>query len=75
MTTPQNQRGERRGLTAIFAIPGAIAAISLFGLISALTGDGVRDILSWIGLWIPALVALWAWWRREKEVKIYKGKK
>lgn len=71
MSAPPKQRGERRSLSAIFAIPAAIAAISLFGLVSALTGDGVRNILSWIGLGVPVLVALWAWRRRDKIVKIY----
>ena len=73
MSIPQQKRGGRRGLTTIFAIPAIIAVISIVGLVSALTGDGARNILSWIGLGIPVLVALWAWWRREKTVKIYKG--
>lgn len=65
----QNQRAAKRSLTAIFAIPAAIAAFSLFGLISALTGDGLRDILSWLGLGIPVVIASWAWWRREKNIQ------
>jgi hypothetical protein len=43
-----------------FALPVAIALLSLLGLILALTGDGWRDLLSWAGLSAPALAVLWA---------------
>lgn len=42
-----------RPVWRIFAIPAVIAALSLVGLVSALTGDGLRDIISWIGLAAP----------------------
>jgi hypothetical protein len=51
----------RRSLAAVFAVPAVIAVFSVFGLIAALTGDGMRDVLSWIALGAPVLVALWAW--------------
>ncbi|WP_414901754.1 hypothetical protein ACMT1E_01365 [Sphingomonas flavalba] len=45
---------------AIFAAPVVIAAVSLFGLVAALTGDGLRDMASWIGLAVPVAVIAWA---------------
>jgi len=47
-------------LRAIFAAPAAIAVLSLVGLVSALTGDGLRDTLSWAALAVPLAVVLWA---------------
>ena len=47
-------------LRAIFAIPLAIAAISVAGLIVALTGDGLRDAASWVALGVPLLAVGWA---------------
>ena len=47
-------------LGAIFAAPLAICVLSSVGLVSALTGDGWRDLLSWIGLGGPVLVVAWA---------------
>lgn len=45
---------------AIFAIPFAIAALSLIGLVSALTGDDLRDAISWIALAVPVIAVAWA---------------
>ncbi len=36
-----------------------IAAITLYGLLSALLGDGIWDALSWIALAIPLAVIVW----------------
>ncbi|KQW86522.1 hypothetical protein [Brevundimonas sp. Root1279] len=47
-------------LWAIFAIPGVIAALSLFGLIAALLGDGVWDWMGWLGLLAPVAATVWA---------------
>jgi hypothetical protein len=47
-------------LRVIFALPLAIAALSLVGLVAALTGDGWRDVLSWAGLAAPILTVCWA---------------
>jgi hypothetical protein len=47
---------ERRALLTkfqIFRTPLAIAAITVFGLLSALLGDGVWDAVSWIALAAP----------------------
>ena len=43
-----------------FAIPALIAAASLIGLVAALTGDGWRDALAWIGLLVPVFAISWA---------------
>ena len=47
-------------LRAIFALPVIIAILGAVGLVSALTGDGWRDIVSWIGLVVPVLATAWA---------------
>ena len=49
-----------RSLSRIFAAPIALALLSIIGLVSALTGDGLRDALSWAGLAAPVIVTLWA---------------
>ena len=55
------------GLAAIFAIPGAIAAVALFGLIAALIGDGVWDMAGWLGLAAPVAAIVWAFrYRRHR---------
>lgn len=41
-------------------LPILIALASLIGLVSALTGDGWRDVLSWVGLGVPLAATLWA---------------
>jgi hypothetical protein len=51
-------------LRQVFAIPLAIALISLAGLISALIGDGPLDVTSWLALGLPIVIALWACLRR-----------
>ncbi|HEX8586432.1 hypothetical protein [Pseudomonas sp.] len=37
-----------------FAKPGWIALLTVIGLFAALLGDGAWDVLSWIGMAIPA---------------------
>jgi hypothetical protein len=50
-------RRPRRGALRTFAIPAAIAALTLTGLIAGLLGDGVWDVIAWAGLAVP-LVAM-----------------
>lgn len=50
----------RRSNRAIFAVPLLIAVLSLIGLVSALTGDGLRDVVSWLALGVPVAVVGWA---------------
>ncbi|HKP27741.1 MAG TPA: hypothetical protein VJV39_27975 [Dongiaceae bacterium] len=58
-----SRRG-RLGLRQVFAAPLAIAVLSTVGLISALVGDDIWDVLSWLALAIPLAVILYYWLRR-----------
>lgn len=51
---------KRGSLRAIFALPLALALVSIVGLVVALTGDGLRDVAAWAALAIPVLVVGWA---------------
>jgi hypothetical protein len=51
-------------LRHIFAVPALLALLSLVGLIAALTGDGWRDLASWVALGIPVAVIGWAYRNR-----------
>ena len=42
----------------VFGTPVVIALLSAAGLFAALLGDGIWDGLSWIGLGVPAFLAL-----------------
>lgn len=59
-------RRTRLSLRQVFAAPLAIAALSGIGLVSALLGDDVWDVLSWLGLAVPICVILWYWLRRSR---------
>jgi hypothetical protein len=52
----------------IFRWPLLVALLSLFGLISALIGDEVYDLLSWLSLGVPLLLlgVVWLRLRRSK---------
>lgn len=47
-------------LRSIFAWPAAIFLLGIVGLVSALTGDGWRDGLSWLALAAPVTALAWA---------------
>lgn len=49
----------KRPLSRIFAIPFAIGVVSAIGLVAALVGDDMWDTIGWLGLGIPAGVAIW----------------
>lgn len=53
----------RRGLWMIFRWPLVLALLSLFGLLSALIGDEVYDLLSWLTLGVPLLLVGVVWIR------------
>lgn len=53
-------RGKKQGLWAIFAVPLILAVLSSVALVAALTGDGWRDVISWIGLAAPFLAVGWS---------------
>lgn len=48
------------GLKAIFAVPLIVAALSLFGLVAALIGNGVWDGIGWLTLGVSVGVLGWA---------------
>jgi hypothetical protein len=45
---------------AILAVPLALGAISLIGLVVGLLGDGLLDLASWLALGVPAAAIIWA---------------
>ncbi len=51
----------RRGLWMIFRWPLLLALLGLFGLLSALLGDGLYDLLSWLALGTPLVLVGWVW--------------
>lgn len=53
-----------RSLPQIFAIPAAVAAASVVGLVAALVGDGAWDVLSWLTLGLAVVLAAWFSLRR-----------
>lgn len=54
----------RSRLGAIFLAPAVLALVSLAGLVSALVGDELWDIASWLALAVPIAVAGWYVLRR-----------
>jgi len=47
-------------LRTIFAWPLAFFLLGIVGLVSALTGDGWRDGVSWLALAAPVAAVVWA---------------
>jgi hypothetical protein len=45
---------------AVLAVPLALGAISLVGLVVGLLGDGLLDIASWLALGVPVAAIIWA---------------
>ncbi|MCF2493079.1 MULTISPECIES: hypothetical protein [Dyadobacter] len=43
----------------VWGLPIIIGILSAIGLLSALTGDGFYDLLSWLTLGIPVVLAVW----------------
>ena len=62
-------RARRESLGDIFLVPAIIAAVSCAGLISALVGDDLWDVLSWVTLSVPVAVAIWYAFRRRRSAK------
>ena len=63
-------RARRQSLGDIFLIPAIIAVVSCAGLISALVGDDIWDVLSWLTLSVPVAVGVWYAFRRRKAAKL-----
>lgn len=59
-------RNPRKTLGQVFAWPMLLLILSLTGLILGLTGDGGRDIVSWLFLLIPVALATRFWLRRSR---------
>ena len=52
-----------QSLSTIYRIPLMIAVLSAVGLTSALLGDGMWDVLSWLALAVPVALAAMHWRR------------
>jgi hypothetical protein len=49
----------RVGFVRVFGVPLLLALVSAIGLLSALLGDDLWDVLSWVALATPVAVILW----------------
>lgn len=45
-------------------MPIFLAVLTAVGLLAGLSGDGLADVLSWLGLAVPAAICVWALWFR-----------
>ena len=54
----------RKNLWQIFRAPLLLALLSIIGLVAALIGDGLLDLVSWLTLGSTLLVIAWYWSRR-----------
>ncbi|MDO8289509.1 MAG: hypothetical protein Q7T44_09860 [Parvibaculum sp.] len=54
----------RLSLSEIFLVPLILFIATGVGLVTALLGAGLWDIISWVGLLAPVAVIVWAWNRR-----------
>lgn len=63
MSTPERKHNSLR---QIFAIPALLAVLAGSGLFAALLGNGGWDVLSWVGLGIPVLIAVPPLFRRQR---------
>ena len=52
-----------RTLWQVFRAPLLLALLSVVGLVAALVGDGLLDLLSWLTLGSTLLVIAWYWSR------------
>ncbi len=52
----------------VYGFPIAISAITIYGLLSALLGDGIWDKLSWVALAIPLAVIVREYVRGEQPI-------
>ncbi|MGF7150596.1 hypothetical protein FHS96_004254 [Sphingomonas zeicaulis] len=60
MSAPNAKRRDGR-LGKVFAMPLLLCLVSLAALVVGLLDDGLFDLLCWLGLGAPVVVALWAW--------------
>lgn len=55
-----SKSGHHNTLWQVFRAPAAIAALSLFGLVAALLGDGVWDAVGALALASSVAATVWA---------------
>jgi hypothetical protein len=48
-----------RNALRVFGVPAVLAVASAVGLMSALLGDGIWDMLSWFALGAPLAIITW----------------
>ena len=58
----------------VWGLPIVIGILSAIGLLSALTGDGFYDLLSWLTLGIPVVLAVWYLVKPKKNPTIGRAK-
>ncbi len=56
----------RRGASSPFVAPAWITLASLVGLVSALMGDGLFNLVSWLVFTALVALAIRAWVKRER---------
>lgn len=56
----------RQSVREVFFIPTLLSVAVLIGLVSALIGDGIWDMVSWLTILAPVVVVILAWWRRSE---------
>jgi len=50
----------------VYGAAVVIAVITLYGLLSALFGDGIWDEVSWVALSIPLAIIVWKYSRAKR---------
>jgi hypothetical protein len=45
----------------IYTLPTVITGVSGVGLVFALLGDGIWDVMSWLAVGLPLGVVAWVW--------------
>jgi hypothetical protein len=60
----------RRSFREIFEVPIILAVITVAGLLSALLGDGIWNVLSWFALSIPLAVIVFCASRPSRRVVV-----
>ncbi|MCF2489344.1 hypothetical protein [Dyadobacter sp. CY347] len=58
----------------VWGLPILIGILSAIGLVSALTGDGFFDLLSWLTLGIPVILAVWYLMKPKKNQTIARAR-
>jgi len=64
MTDPKKRR--HRSLTQIFLVPTILGVLSAIGLVIALIGDGIYDLIGWKTLAVPLVLAGWHMMRPDR---------